>query len=402
MLHRYEFVRMVRQLKRIESAAKSDVISHVSLTLHGLTTIHSLDLQPYQSRTMYNYQNTHSTCWRVYFGYLRFFTFHIDSIICIYMLLISGIMILLREQLTPPIAAFVLSQVFNLLNISQHSIRLSAEVEMNMVSVERVLEYTHLPEEAALYQNNIKNLSSIRRGEIEFSRVDLRYSQELPLALKDISFRIRAGEKVGIVGRTGAGKSSIPVALLRLVEIASGSINIDGVNTMDMGLHELRKQISIIPQNPMLFSGPLKYSLDPTSAFGEEQLWQALEQVQLRGKIEALEGQLEFIVSERGSNFSVGERQLLCLARSILKQTKIVVLDEATSNVDTETDSNIQKILQSEFATCTILTIAHRVHTVMAYDRILVMETGKIIEFDSPGNLLAQPSSKFYELANTI
>ena len=184
---------------------------------------------------MYNYQNTHSKCWRVYFVYLRFFAFQVDSIIGIYMLLISIILILLRHQLTPAVSAFVLFQVFYLLNLSQYAIRLSAEVEMNMVSVERVLEYTDLPEEASLH-TSVPNRQVVRKGEIEFSSVDLRYSQGLPLALKEVSFIVRAGEKVGIVGRTGAGKSSITVALLRLVEVVSGSISIDGVNAIDMGV----------------------------------------------------------------------------------------------------------------------------------------------------------------------
>ena len=397
LIFRYQFVKVIKQVKRFESATKSDVISQFSLSLHGLTTIHSLKLESYQNKLLYTLQNIHSSCWRTYYGYIRFFAFQIDFIIALYMLLVSIIFVLFRQQLTPVVAAFVIFQVSFLLNLSQFSLRISAEVEMNLVSIERVLEYIELPEEAVL-RSNIPCVAT--KGEIRFNQVKLRYAKCLPLALKGSSFRVRAGEKVGIVGRTGAGKSSIMTALLRIVEIDSGAISIDGVNTLDMGLHDLREQISVIPQNPVLFCGPLRYALDPMSNFIDKDLWRALEEVQLKEKVSRLPGQLEFIVSEGGSNFSVGERQLFCLARSILKQSKIVMLDEATSNVDSETDGNIQKILHSKFNHCSVLTIAHRLCTVMNYDRIIVMDNGRVTDFDTPHNLMKQSTGIFKQLAS--
>ena len=268
--------------------------------------------------------------------------------------------------------------MLSLLGLTQHALRISAEVEMNMVSVERVLDYIELPQEAPLHSNGSD--FHVTRGEIEFKDVQMKYSPELPLVLKGVSFKVRSGEKVGIVGRTGAGKSSLQNALLRLIELTSGHIYIDGVDITELGLHELRNQVSIIPQDPVLFSGPIRFALDPFSLFEDCQLWQVLEEVELGEKVRGLEGQPEFIVSEGGSNFSVGEKQLLCLARAILKQTKILMLDEATYYVDTVTDSRIQRLLQSKFKNSTVLTIAHRIQTVRNYDEILVMGNGEVIK----------------------
>ena len=399
-LLRYQLVRVIRQIKHLEAESKNDVITHISLTLHGLSTIHSLGLASYQSNKMCTYQNIHSNTWRAYFGLIRSFAFQIDSLCSIYLFVVSMILIFTVDYLSPAVSAFVLSQISILVNIFQYSLRLTAEAEMNMVSVERVLEYTNLKEEPSLHRNiPLHDRFVVKRGEVSFSGVQLRYANGLPLALKGISFHVRAGERVAIIGRTGAGKSSISIALLRLVEIESGAIRIDGHDIRGLGLHELREQISIIPQDPVLFSGALRFALDPFSCFEEDQLWQTLGQVQLKEKVEGLQGQLQFLVSEGGSNFSVGERQLMCLARAILKRARIVVLDEATSNVDTLTDATIQILLRTSFSHCTVLTIAHRINTVMDYDRILVMESGKVVEFDTPINLLSQADSRFAYLA---
>ena len=380
IIFRFQLVKVIRQVKRLESAAKSDVISHASQTLHGITVIHSLELQFHQISKLNSCQNTHSRSWLVYFGYIRYFAFQIDVLISLYAFAVSLVIIFLRHQLSPAISAFALYQIFNLMDTSQFTMRISAEIEMNMVSVERVFDYINLPLEAPLFTNNS---FQILRGEIEFIDVQLKYSPELPLILKNISFRVKAGEKIGIVGRTGAGKSSLQTALLRIVELHSGSVRIDGVDVRELGLHELRGQISIIPQDPILFSGTLRFALDPFSSYRDEQLWLALEEVQMKSKIEQLDGQLLFRVSEGGSNFSVGERQLLCLARAILKQSKILMLDEATSFVDSITDWKIQKLIHSKFQSCTVLTIAHRIHTLVNYDRIICLEDGNIISSTS-------------------
>ena len=400
ILFRFQLVRTIRQIKRIESAAKSDVISHVSLSLHGITSIHSLSLEQHQSNKMCELENIHSKCWRVFFAFSRSFSIQLDMIIAIYSLSIAVILIILREQLSPVVSAFVLTQIFNLLDMSQYTLRISAELEMHMVSVERVLDYIGMPQEAPLALKGFN--FHVTKGDIEFRDVQLRYSPDLPLALRGVSFRVRAGERLGIVGRTGAGKTSLQTALLRLVEISSGQIAIDGVDIASVGLHELRGEISIIPQDPVLFSGTLRFALDPFSSFQDEQLWQALREVQLCDKVEQLEGQLSFPVSEGGSNFSVGERQLLCLARAILKRAKILMLDEATSNVDSITDNIIQHVLSNKFRNCTLLTIAHRINSIIDYDRILLMDSGQVVECDTPQNLLDNPNSKFAQLVGNM
>ena len=398
-IYRFQLVRTIRQLKRIESAAKSDVISHFSSTLHGLTTIHSLNLESHQIVKMFAYQNTHLKCWRTFYAYIRFFVFQVDVLVSVYGFLVAVILIFLREDLSSIVSAFILSQVFSLLDRAQSTLRISAEVEMNMVSVERVLDYIDLPQEPPLHSSRASQFH-VTRGDVEFRDVELRYSSELPLVLKGVSFQVRGGEKVGIVGRTGSGKTSLQNALLRLIELSSGSICIDGVDVRELGLHELRNQISIIPQDPVLFSGSLRFALDPFSSFRDDQVWQVLEEVELGEKVRKLEGQLEFSVSEGGSNFSVGERQLLCLARAILKQSRILMLDEATSYVDTITDSKIQRLFQSKFGKCTVFTIAHRIHTVMQHDRILVMKNGEIVESGSPIKLLEDPTTLFSSFAD--
>ena len=339
------------------------------------------------------------------FCLIRLFAFQIDFLNSIYIFIVSIILILSRGYLSPAVSAFALSQISILIDAFQYSLRATAETEMNMVSVERVLQYTRLDEEPSLHRNTVDVLSTkfiVTKAKIAFEGVYLSYAADSPLVLKDVTFCIRSSEKVAIVGRTGAGKSSILAVLLRFVDILSGRVTIDGIDIREVGLHELREQIAVIPQEPVLFSGSIKLSLDPFSSFEEEELWQVLDQIQLKDKILGLEGKLNFEISEGGTNFSVGERQLLCLARAILKRSRIVFMDEATSNVDTYTVRKIHELLRSHFSHSTLLTIAHRIETVLDYDRILVMNGGQIVEFDTPLNLLADSSSQFSQLFSSI
>lgn len=202
-----------------------------------------------------------------------------------------------------------------------------------------------------------------------------------------------------IVGRTGAGKSTITLSLFRLIEAAEGKIKIDGRPISELGLHDLRSKITIIPQDPVLFSGTLRDNLDPFEVKTDDELWQCLEHAHLKNFVRGLDAGLEHKVSEGGENLSVGQRQLVCLARALLRKTKILLLDEATAAVDLETDSLIQSTIRSEFANCTILTIAHRLNTILDSTRVMVLDKGEIIEFDSPSVLLKNKSSVFYSLA---
>lgn len=250
-----------------------------------------------------------------------------------------------------------------------------------MNSVERIHHYAFdLPEEAPPRTNTQIRPSWPESGEIIFENAQMRYRDGLPLVLKGLNLRIPAGSRVGIVGRTGAGKSSLTSVLFRLVELAGGSIKIDGVDISTLGLKDLRNKLSIIPQDPTLFRGTIRSNLDPFGEHEDAELLSALAQSSLSGTGINLESTVE----EEGLNFSLGQRQQMALARALCRRSRIVVADEATSSVDVETDRVIQKTMMEGFEGRTVLTIAHRLRTVIQYDYIVVMDQGRIAEFDNP------------------
>lgn len=217
--------------------------------------------------------------------------------------------------------------------------------------------------------------------------------------LRDLSFDVQAGHKVGIVGRTGAGKSSILVALFRIADpLLQGRILLDGVDIGKVGLHTLRKKISIIPQDPVLFSGTLLSNLDPQNVYGKDTIWEAIKQVKLESFVKARDGQLEMTIEPNGENLSVGQRQLFCLARALLRKSKLLVLDEATASVDHATDEFIQQTLR-QLDGVTMLTIAHRINTIIDYDRVAVLQKGRLIEYDHPRKLQQDTSTQFSKMA---
>ncbi|ORX66363.1 P-loop containing nucleoside triphosphate hydrolase protein [Linderina pennispora] len=274
----------------------------------------------------------------------------------------------------------------------------------------RYFIYTDLPREAPdVIADSRPPPNWPAAGTIEFRDYGMRYRDDTNLVLQGLALRVHPQEKIGIVGRTGAGKSSLTHALLRLVEPAQGSIYIDGINISKIGLKDLRSAISIIPQDPSLFVGTIRENLDPMNEFTDDEVWSAIRKGQIEEMISTPTSSydeekdedsgpwvagvgLDKWVESGGKNFSVGQRQLISLCRALLWQRKILILDEATANVDLATDRAVQRIIRQEFAECTILTIAHRLNTVMDSDRILVMDQGKVAEFDSPANLLAQDS----------
>lgn len=286
-----------------------------------------------------------------------------------------------------------------ILNVSQFFIRLLNDTEARFTSIERLDEYMSLPVE-------VDDTANVRptcadwpvSGDIQFSEVWMRYRNDMNPVLKQVSFHIFDKQKVGIVGRTGAGKSSLGSVIFRLVDIYKGHIYIDQVDIATISLEELRSKISIIPQDPVLFTGTMRYNLDPFSKYTDDELWQALSKVHMKNKIISTEVGLDYMVEENGDNLSVGERQLVCMARAILRNNKILLLDEATASIDTETDAMIQLTIRSAFAECTVLTIAHRLNTVLHCDQILVMDKGQVIEFASPNALMSDPESTFFQM----
>lgn len=273
----------------------------------------------------------------------------------------------------------------------QWGMRLSADLDTFMTSVERVVEYSKAEMEDD-DGNKVKKWPS--EGRIEYRDVNLKYSTNPDYILTNINFVIQPKEKVGIIGRTGAGKSSIISTLFRLYEV-SGQIIIDNQDIKSLKLSFLRSQLSIIPQSPVLFTGTIRTNLDPNNEYSDESLWKALETVHIKDLIDDLDCKIE----EGGCNYSIGQRQLFCLARAVLKKNKVLILDEATANVDPTTDALIQRTIREKFTNCTVLTIAHRLDTVMDSDKILVLDKGVLIEFDSPKNLLNNTNSRFYSMA---
>ncbi|KAJ1938029.1 ATP-binding cassette glutathione S-conjugate transporter ycf1 [Kickxella alabastrina] len=279
------------------------------------------------------------------------------------------------------------------------SVRSYTEVENSMIQLERVVEYARLPSEAPeVIEDNRPAQSWPEQGTVEFKGYSARYREGLDLVLRDLSFRVLPKQKVGIVGRTGAGKSSLTLALFRIIEAAGGQILIDGEDIAQYGLYDVRSKLSIIPQDPVLFAGTVRENLDPFNSYSDQEIWHALEHAHLADVVRSKDEALEFVVAQGGENFSVGQRQLICLARALLKRAKVLVLDEATAAIDNSTDSIIQESIRKEFKDCTVLTIAHRLNTIIDSDMILVVDGGRLAEYDTPGNLLADETSLFAKL----
>ncbi|XP_055588089.1 ATP-binding cassette sub-family C member 4-like [Uranotaenia lowii] len=381
-----------RPVKRIESVNRSPIFSHTNATLQGLSTIRAFQAQKVLCWEFSQHMDMNTAAWYIFITTTRAFALWLDFICVIYIAVVTLSFLVMGQDALGGSVGLAITQTISLIGMCQWGMRQSAELENQMVSVERVNEYTNLPAEppmetAPKYRPQ-RNWPE--NGVIKYNNVDLRYTEDGDRVLKDLSFVIQSNEKIGVVGRTGAGKSSLIQALFRLAPF-EGAIEIDDIDTKTLGLKDLRSKISIIPQDPILFSGTLRSNLDPFEEKSDEELWNALEQVELKESVSSLAGGLECKMSDGGSNFSMGQRQLVCLARAILRNNKILVLDEATANVDPETDKLIQNTIRQKFSDCTVLTIAHRLHTVMDSDRVLVMDAGRVVEFGHPHELLHGP-----------
>ena len=316
-----------------------------------------------------------------------------------------------------------LSYALSVTNTLGWSVRMIADTETAMNAVERTQHYTELPPEepakadavgasaatarahhgngrgsvAAYPPVDAATAPSIGDGNsVEFRSYSMRYRHDLPLVLRDVSFVIGGGERLGIVGRTGSGKSSLVSALLRLVPAANGAILLGGVDISTVPLPQLRRAVAMVMQDPVMFTGSVRENLDPAGEHNDAQLQAALSQ----SSMASLHGKLDMQLSESGGNLSVGERQLLCLCRALLRGSRLVILDEATSALDTVTDANTTEMLRNACAGCTLMTIAHRLHTIIDYDRIAVMDAGRVAEIDQPAALLQQPEGLFLRLVS--
>jgi ATP-binding cassette, subfamily C (CFTR/MRP), member 1 len=305
----------------------------------------------------------------------------------------------LRTRISPAIAGLAISNTLSLAQYLNTLLERAADAETTAVHVERCIEFAEdIPGEDFASSQDQDNQWP-QSGAIRFINASARYRPELPLTLSDITLDIQPGSKVAIVGRTGSGKSSLTLTLFRLLELESGRIEIDGTNIRTIALERLRQSISIIPQENQALSGTIRSNLSPFGGHTDDELWGSLEGAGLKATITSLEGKLDAEVAIGGSNFSAGQLQQLGLARALLSQNRIVVLDEATSSLDLETDTVIQRTIRNNFAHATVITIAHRLRTIMDCELVVVMRDGKVAETGPPGELLSKHDSMFFALA---
>ncbi|KAI1297541.1 hypothetical protein EDD11_007103 [Mortierella claussenii] len=389
-----------RELKRLDSAARSPMYAHFGETLNGLATIRSfcegerfrvqatkmLD----QSQQVYYLTNL-TQLW------LQLMLEFLSDIVLGFVALMA---VLQRDSASAGQFGIVLSQIGTLTGMTTVMMTAYCQLEIGIVSVERIREYSLLPSEARdVIPDSKTDESWPQKGKIEFQNYSTRYREGHDLVLKDIDLTIHAGERIGIVGRTGAGKSSVTMALFRIIEAVEGKIVIDGIDISTLGLHQLRSSLAIIPQEPFLFGGTIRLNLDPFDEWQDADIWAALDSASLKDYVLSLPEGLNAAIENGGDSLSLGQRQLMSLARSMLKQNiHILCLDEATAAIDIETDNAIQVALRRSFQKCTVLTIAHRINTIMDSDRIIVLDHGRVAEFDPPQVLLNNPDSIFYSL----
>ncbi|XP_043841698.1 ATP-binding cassette sub-family C member 2 [Dromiciops gliroides] len=392
------YVATSRQLKRLDSVTKSPIYSHFSETVSGLPIIRAFEHQQRFLKQNENIIDTNQKCMFSWITSNRWAAIRLELVGNLVVFFSSLLIVIYRNDLKGDLVGLVLSNALNITQTLNWLVRMTSELETNIVAVERINEYIRVKNEAQWITEKRPPDDWPSKGEIQFTDYQVRYRPELDLTLKGITCNIGSTEKVGIVGRTGAGKSSLTNCLFRILEAAGGQITIDGIDIASIGLHDLRNKLTIIPQDPILFSGSLRMNLDPFNKYSDEEIWKALELAHLKPYVEGLPQGLTYEVSEAGDNFSVGQRQLLCLGRALLRKSKILIMDEATAAVDLETDNLIQATIRKEFSNCTVITIAHRLHTIMDSDRVMVLDRGEIVEYDSPDKLL-QRSGPFYFMA---
>lgn len=391
-----------RELKRLDSLAFSPIFSHFSETLHGLVSIRAFGKKPLFQATNVQTLDSSNRAWWPAQVVNRWLSVRLEMMGAAVVFSATFFVTVVMPR-SPGMVGLVITSALNLTGILNWMVRQVTELEINMNSVERVTEYDKLPEEAASRSLPGKGppMDWPTEGAISVQRLEVRYRPDLDLVLRGLSFEVRGREKVGVCGRTGCGKSTLFLALYRIVEPSEGRIIIDGIDVSTIGLSDLRSRLSLVPQDPVIFSGTVRSNLDPFGQVSSDAaIWEALTRAGSDGFVRELEKGLDSPIKEGGANVSVGQRQLLCMARALLRSSRILVLDEATSNVDNTTDGLIQATIRTAFRDCTVLTIAHRLHTIVDSDRILLLDAGEKVEFDTPGKLLRDPHSAFRKLVD--
>ncbi|KAF0689264.1 Aste57867_19276 [Aphanomyces stellatus] len=381
------FLAPLREMNRIKKVSMSPLLSLVSEGIDGTVVIRSFG-DKYQRRFVRVHDhdiNNYSGTMFCFAALNQWFGLRVQFVSNSIVFAIALGAVIMSSKLSAGIIGLAFTYGLNIPANLANLVNMWASLETSLIAPERLHEYASVPHEGERETKlELKEQLSAwpTQGRVEFDKVSFRYKPDDPLVLKNVSFNVRGGEKIGVVGRTGAGKSSLMMALFRINDVAEGAILIDGIDSATVGLRQLRSSLAIIPQNPVLFKGTLRNYMDPFEEFSDDQLWTVLKK----------------IVEENGENFSVGERQMLCMSRALLHQAKVVILDEATAAIDHETDQLLQKVIREEFAPSTVLTIAHRLDTVLDYDRIMVLDQGELVQCDTPEALIGQGNGIFYEM----
>lgn len=373
------------------NSSKTPILNHFSEALYGIFSIRCYDLADNLTMSFRRSTLTASVNFFNYHSCMRWMHFNSDSVCAIFIVVNVFASLVMIDFLDRKLVSTGLSLILVLAMDLVWTMFQFSQVQTYMASAERMLQLTKA------YTENYSGPCSafeIRRGEIRYEKVLVRYGESI--ALNNMTFTIRGGDKVGIVGRTGAGKSSMIQALFRMIELDAGRISIDGVDISTVPLSVLRKALAVIPQSPFIFTASVRYNLDPYGYYTDEEIWSSLQTAHLHTKILSLEGKLD--ANLNGKSFSAGEKQLLCLARALLKRSQILVMDEATANVDYETDLHIQNAIKTYFSLCTVITIAHRLDTVIRSNVVMVIDAGCCVEIGSPGHLLKDNKSKFFAM----
>ncbi|KAJ6649924.1 Multidrug resistance-associated protein 1 [Pseudolycoriella hygida] len=392
------FISTSRQLKRLKSITLSPVYNHFRETINGQSSIRAFGeanrfIVENYSRVDHNQAIAYNGIVALGWLFVR-----LEVLGAVVVLFASLFAVLARHSLDPATVGLSISYALRMSKCLSYFVNMSSQLETSIVAIERVNEYSNCQQEAP-WKTVPVDPTWPQKGVVKFENFQVRYREGLDLVLKGINFTVNSQEKIGIVGRTGAGKSSLTLCLFRIIEAAEGKIVIDDINIAEIGLHSLRSQLTIIPQDPVLFNGSLRMNIDPFNSYTDDAIWIALGQSHLKTFVEELSEGLDYKIAEGGENLSVGQRQLVCLARALLRKTKVLILDEATAAIDFETDELIQKTIRTQFRDCTILTIAHRLNTIMDSDRVIVLDEGTIAEYDTPKALLENENSIFYGMA---
>lgn len=394
------------EVKRLDSLIRSQLYSTYSETLTGLATVRAYNMQASSIKSSEQGLDMQNKAYYMTVAIQRWLALRLDLFANTLNLGIGLFAAGYRHTVDPSKVGVVLTYSLSITYMLSEMVTQFATVEQHMNAVERVLVYSDLPAEGERSTKNDPPQDWPQRGEIDFKNVELGYREDLPLVLKQVSFSVKAGEKVGVVGRTGAGKSSLLQGLFRTVSLRGGSISIDEVDIATIGLDALRSKLALVPQDNVLFLGTLRENIDPMGTRTDAELISVLQRCWLlpeAGKSDPVaeaKFDLNATVGDEGSNYSAGEKQLLALARALVKNSRIIVLDEATSSVDVETDAKIQRTIQIEFSSSTLICIAHRLNTVAYYDRVLVMDAGNVAEFDTVLNLFDNSASIFRSLCD--